>query len=383
MKRFIFALVVGCTSPTYVFAQRAVDVHLVETIDVASVARGGSRDRLHVLDDTDLTADADLAQLVGWEGAKAHVHLMSTLGGRPNEDAGTLQGVSNIEVTRHRVRLFEAWVEQRLGEHSTVRAGAYDLNSEFYANGSAGLLIAPPFGAGSELAASGPNGPSIFPSTALTVRVEHRFDHLGYIRAAALNGAAGCLGDPQGLDFSFRHGLLLIGEVGVERPGLKIAGGYWRYTQRHDDYTRVDADGVPLQQVDHGGYAVAELQLMGGEGKRSLTVFGRAGMSGGAATPFQGGWQTGFLLERLVAGRPDSQASFGMSRGVTTPGYRAMLLDAGTPPSRAETSFELTYSDRLAKWLTVQPDVQFITDRGGVEKARGVLVGTLRLTIAL
>ncbi|WP_241213238.1 carbohydrate porin [Sphingomonas sp. ABOLE] len=382
MKRFLFALVLGCTLPDYVFAQRVVDVHLVETIDVVSVARGGDRERTYVLDDTHLTADADLARLVGWQGATAHVDVMSTMGGRPNGAAGTLQGVDSIEVASHHVRLFEAWVEQRIGQHSTVRAGAYDLNSEFYVNGAAGLLLSPSFGAGSELAATGPNGPSIFPSTALTVRVEHRFGDIAYARAAVLNGAAGCLGDPHGLDFSFRDGLLLIGEAGIERPGLKIAGGYWRYTKRHDDYTEVDADGVPLQRVDHGGYAIAELQLTGGEGKRSLTVFGRAGMSGGAATPFQGGWQAGFLVERLIAGRPDSQASFGMSRGVTTPGYRAVLLDAGARPSRAETTFELTYSDQLATWLTVQPDLQFIADRGGVEKARGVVVGTLRLTIA-
>ncbi|MET3713039.1 porin [Sphingomonas trueperi] len=383
MKRFLLAALLICTSPNFVFAQMAVDVHLVETIDIVSVARGGDRDRTYALDATDLIADADLARLVGWQGATAHVDVMSTMGGRPNDAAGTLQGVDSIEVASHHLRLFEAWVEQRIGQHTTVRAGVYDLNSEFYANGSAGLLISPSFGAGSELAASGPNGPSIYPSTALTVRVEHRFDHLAYVRAAVLNGSAGCLGDPQGVDFSFRDGVLLIGEAGVERPGLKLAGGYWRYSQRHADYTEVDGDGVPVRHIDHGGYVLAELQLVGGEGKRSLTAFGRAGVSGGSTTPFQGGWQAGFLVERLVAGRPDSQASFGMSRGVTTPGYRAMLLDEGARPSRAETTFELTYSDRLTKWLTVQPDLQFIADRGGVEKARGVVVGTLRLTIAI
>ncbi|WP_313538065.1 carbohydrate porin [Sphingomonas sp.] len=381
MTRFLFAIVLACTSTNYVFAQSAVDVHLVETIDIASVARGGDRDRTYVLDDTDLTADADMARLVGWRGATAHLHVMSTMGGRPNDAAATLQGVDNIEVASHHLRLFEAWVEQRIGRHMTVRSGAYDLNSEFYVNGSAGLLLSPSFGAGSELAASGPNGPSIFPSTALTVRLEHRIDHLGYVRAALLNGSAGCVGDTHGVDFSFRQGLLLIAEAGVEREGLKIAGGYWRYTKRHDDYTDVDVDGFPIRRRDHGGYVLAELQMLGGEGKRTLTAFGRAGMSGGSTTPFQGGWQTGFLIERLVAGRPDSQASLGMSRGVTTRGYRAMLLDGRTRPARAETTVELTYSDRLAKWLTVQPDLQFITDRGGVDKARGVLVGTVRLTI--
>ncbi len=382
MKRFMFALVLGCASPTYVFAQRDVDVNLVETIDVTSILRGGDRDRVYVLDFTDLTADADLARLVGWQGATAHVDVMSTMGGRPNDAAGTLQGVDNIEVASHHLRLFEAWVEQRISLHTTVRAGLYDLNSEFYVNGSAGLLISPSFGAGSELAASGPNGPSIYPSTALTVRVEHRFDHLGYIRAAVLNGSAGCLGDPHGVDFSFRDGVLLIGEAGVERPGFKLAGGYWRYSKRHNDYTEVDGSGAPIRRVDHGGYVIAELELAGGEGRRSLTAFGRAGMSGGSTTPFQGGWQAGFLVARLFAERPDSQLSFGMSRGVTTPGYRAMLLDEGARPSRAETSFELTYSDRLAKWLTIQPDLQFVTDRAGLEKARGVVVGTLRTTVA-
>lgn len=382
MKRFLLALILGCMSPNYVYSQSIVDVHLVETIDVASVVRGGDRNRTYVLDDTDVTADVDLDRLAGWRGGTAHVHVLSTKGGRPNNAAGTLQGVNNIEVASHHVRLFEAWVEQRLDARTTVRAGIYDLNSEFYVNDAAGLLLSPSFGPGSELAATGPNGPSIFPSTALSVRVEHRFGEMGYARAAILNAAAGCLGEPVGLDFSFRDGLLAIGEMGLERPGLKLAAGYWRYSKRHDDYTAVDAEGLPLRRVDEGGYALAEWQVLGGEDTRSLTAFGRVGMSGGSTTPFHGGWQAGLLVTRAVAGRPESQFSFGMSRGVTTPGYRTFVLEAGARPSRAETTFELTYSDQLTKWLTVQPDVQFVTDRGGVEKARGVVVGTLRLTIA-
>jgi porin len=381
MKRTLLALVMGCTWPSYVYSQSAVDIHLVETIDIVSVVRGGDRDRTYALDDMDLTADADLTKLIGWHGATGHVHVMNTMGGQPNDAAATLQGVDNIEVASHHVRLFEAWVEQRLGRHTTVRTGVYDLNSEFYVNGSAGLLISPAFGVGSELAATGPNGPSIFPATALAVRVEHRMGQGAYVRAALLNGSAGCLGDPNGVDFSFRSGVLAIGEVGLERSGLKLAAGYWRYSKRHDDYTAVDGDGVAAQRRDHGGYLLAEMQLLGGEGRRALTAFGRAGMSGGSTTPFQGGWQAGILVERLVAGRPDSAASFGVSRGVTTRGYRAMLVDQGQPAARGETSFELTYSDRVSKWLTVQPDLQLVADRGGVNKARAVLVGMLRLTI--
>lgn len=381
MKRFVFALLVGCAYPDYVFAQRAVEVGIVETIDVASVVRGGARDPAYVLDKLNLTADADLGALVGWRGGTAHLHGMSTIGGRPNDAAGTLQGINNIEVASHHVRLFEAWVEQRLGERTTVRTGVYDLNSEFYVNGAAGLLIGPAFGVGSELAATGPNGPSIFPSTALAVRVEHRFGHGAYGRIAVLNGSAGALGDPGGVDFSFRTGVLAIAEAGLERPGLKVAAGYWRYSQRQDDYVAVDAAGAPVRRRAYGGYVLGEVQLIGGEDVRTWTAFARLGVSDGTTTPFRGGWQAGFLIERVFVGRPDSAFSLGANQGVTTRGYRALLGEQALRAADAETAFEITYSDRVAKWLTLQPDLQWVLDRGGEAGARGVAVATLRMTL--
>ena len=80
--------------------------------------------------------------------------------------------MNNIEVAETRFKVYEAWIEQGFGDgRVSLRAGLYDLNSEFYTNDAAGALIAPPFGIGSELSATGPNGPSIFPSTALAVRL--------------------------------------------------------------------------------------------------------------------------------------------------------------------------------------------------------------------
>lgn len=382
MWRFLPALLMLYSSIGYVHAQSVVDVHVVETIDIASVVRGGAQDRTYALDELDLTGDADLARLVGWRGATAHLHAMSTLGGMPNNAAATLQGVDNIEVAGHHLRLFEAWVEQKLGDHGSVRTGLYDLNSEFYVNGAAGLLIGPAFGVGSELAATGPNGPSIFPSTALAVRIEHRFGRGGYGRAALLNGTAGSLGDPGGVDFRFRTGVLAIAEAGLERPGLKLAAGYWRYSRRQDDYIAVDAEGEPVQRIAQGGYALGEVQLFGGEDRRSLIAFARLGISDGTTTPFRGGWQAGVLIERAIAGRPDSAISLGANQGTTTRAYQALLRDQGARAAGAETAFEITYSDNVAPWLTLQPDLQLVVDRGGEAGARGLVVGTLRMTIA-
>lgn len=307
---------------------------------------------------------------------------MNNLGSSPNDRIGTLQGVDNIEVRSHRLHLFEAWVQQRIGEHTTVRAGLYDLNSEFYANNAAALLIAPAFGVGSELSATGVNGPSIFPSTAVTVRVEHRFGKTAYVRAALLNATAGCPGEPNGVDFNFKNGLLGIAEVGVERSGAKLAVGYWRYTKRQVDFTEADADGEPLRQRAHGAYIVGELRVAGTEESRAVTVFGRLGVSDGKTTPYQGGWQAGFLVERLIPGRPDSAFSLGVNHGVTTKGYRAMRIAEGLPAAKAETALEVAYSDKVTRWLTLKPDLQLIFDRGGIDKSPTVVVAALRTTIS-
>lgn len=382
MKLFILTITFALAVSGPAMAQSAVSVHLAEKIDVLSAVRGSVDDRVHVLDNLDLLGDADLEKLVGWDGATAHVHVMNNLGTSPNQTIGTLQGVDNIEVRNHRLHLFEAWVQQRIGERASVRAGLYDLNSEFYANSAAALLIAPAFGVGSELSATGVNGPSIFPSTAITVRVERRLGKTGYVRAALLNATAGCPGEPNGVDFNFHNGLLAIGEVGVERAGAKLAVGYWRYTKPQDDFTETDADGVPLRQRAHGAYLVAEMRVAGGDESRAVTLFARLGLSGGQTTPYKGGFQTGFLVERVLGGRPDSAISLGLNHGVTTDGYRAARRDEGLPPAQAETALELAYSDKVAPWLTLKPDLQLIFDRGGVDKSPTVVVAALRTTFS-
>ncbi|WP_029623209.1 carbohydrate porin [Sphingomonas elodea] len=382
MKRVLLALTFALLGATSAKAQSAVELHVAETIDLLSAVRGSDDSRAYLLDDLRVTADVDLEKLVGWKGTTAHVQVMNNLGASPNNGIGTLQGVDNIEVASHRFRLYEAWVEHRIGARTSVRAGLYDLNSEFYVNGSAGLLIGPAFGVGSELSATGVNGPSIFPSTSLTVRVEQRVGKVGYVRAALLNATAGCPGEPRGVDFRFSNGVLGIGEVGLEGSRGKLAVGYWRYSKRQEDFTETDADGNPLHQRAHGAYVVAELRLAGGDDRRTLTLFGRAGASEGRTTPYQGGWQAGLLIERLLPGRPASSLSFGMNQGVTTRGYRAVLAAQGLPPARAESALEVTYSDQVARWLTIQPDLQLIFDRGGVDKTPTTVVAALRTRIA-
>ena len=358
-----------------------IEFSLSYVADVTGVVEGGLAQRGRFLDNLDLVVDADLERLLGWSGASLHVDVLNNSGGMPNDDAGTLQGVDNIEVSRQRLRLFEAWIEQAWGT-SSLRYGLYDLNSEFYANDSAGFLVAPAFGIGSEIAATGPNGPSIFPSTALAVRFHTEFDNGLYLRAAALNAHAGVLGDPDGVDTSFDEGALLIAESGVEGD-RKLAFGAWTYTDEQDDIRDLDGSGDPIQRRALGAYVVYEQPLNDPEGARPITAFLRAGVSDGDTTPFSGGWQAGVLVEHVFDSRPDSAFSFGINQGVLSDGHRQNQIDLGAPMDDSELQVEITYSDKVLPFLTVQPDLQWVRRPGGDRSVDDAVVAAVRFSVEL
>ena len=377
----ISAVLLACALATSsAHAQDGVDLSAAYVADIVAVGAQGRPARAYWLDNLDLTADLELGELAGWNGARMHVDMLVNMGGMPNDRAGTLQGVDNIEVASHRLRLFEAWIEQKIGERTTLRAGLYDLNSEFYSNDSAGLLLAPAFGVGSEIAATGPNGPSIFPSTALAVRVDHKLGKDGFVRASVLNATARTLGDPGGVNLTFDDGALLIAEGGVVGSGGKLAVGAWGYTRRQDDVFAVDAVGNPLQRRARGAYVVAEKPFNDPEGHHPIAGFVRVGLSDGQTTPFKGGWQAGVLVSKLWQGRDDSQISFGVNQAWLSNGYRQVLRGEGTHTTTAESAVELTYSDKFGP-VTLQPDLQLVFDAGGDAEAKPVVVAGLRASI--
>jgi porin len=380
------ALLAGVASVSPAAAQDAPPPAVVLSglyiADLAYVAHGADAPDTYLLHDAEIAAEFDMDRLLGVRGLSAGLHLLATAGGRPNDAAGTLQGIDNIEVGAHRLKLYQAWVEQALaGGRASVRFGLTDLNADFYQNDSAGLLMAPAFGIGSELAATGPNGPSIFPSTALTLRVSAQVGNAGYVRAAVVDAKSGVIGDAGGMDLTLRHGALLIAEAGTTRGGGKLAAGAWRYTKRQDDVHAVNADGDPLQRVSVGAYLLADQKIAGSPG-RAVNLFLRAGISDGRTTPFGGGFQAGVLMEAPVASRPDSRLSFGVQQGSLGRGYRDTLADAGVRAGAAEWGLELTYSDKLTSFLTVQPDVQYVRRAYAEGGTQDAVVFGLRLTFS-
>ncbi len=344
--------------------------------DVVGVVDGGVARGARYLDNLNLMAALDLDGLAGWQGATAYVNVLNNLGGRPNDLAGAIQGVNNIEVSNTRLKLYEAWLEQSFGNVS-VRAGLYDLNSEFYQNDSSGLLISPPFGIGSELSATGPNGPSIFPSTALAARISATFGD-SYVRGAVINAKAGTIGDDQGVDIFGRDGTLLIGELGWTGNG-KIAVGAWRYTKEQPVIDAPDISPEGTTHVSQGIYITIERALFARDDGPSVSGFLRGGLSDGYTSPFAGGWQGGVLVEHVFASRPASSFSLGMGTAVLSRTYRDSSFVAGTSLRKTETIVEATYKDEIVPGLSLQPDVQYVINPSADPSIRNTLILGLRV----
>src|SRR4051794_5918038 len=76
-------------------AQAAPDLGVSHVMDVVAVANGDET-RVYWLNNLDLTADLALTG-----GTSFHADVLVNLGGMPNDAAGTLQGINNIEVASH------------------------------------------------------------------------------------------------------------------------------------------------------------------------------------------------------------------------------------------------------------------------------------------
>ena len=348
------------------------------TADLLGVAAGGTRRGARVVGNLNVNLDADLEAGLGWKGASLHVSGQVDHGGQPNLLAGTLQGIDNFEVTHHVAKLYEAWFDQSFaGGRVDLRVGLYGVDSEFDVTDSAAIFLQPTMGTSSEFAATGAYGPSIYPSTALAVRVNVQARSDLYIRLALVNAEAGDPGDTQGVNVKFDQGLLVIGESGWTGRG-KVAVGIWAYTRDQPDLRDVLPSGGPRPRRSRGIYLTVDQPVYEAASGMQASAFLRLGASDGDTAPFRAAGAAGVTAVHVLGSRPDSTLALGFIWGALSPKYRENSADAGAPLSSAETGLELTFSDKLGKHLMLQPDLQYIHDPAGGPSIRDALILGLR-----
>ncbi|MBE1529953.1 porin [Sphingopyxis sp. OAS728] len=321
------------------------------TAEVIGNASGGLKRGTRYLDNFDLVLEADMEALVGWNGAQLHVYGLYNNGKSISDLVGDAQAVSNIETGTSALRLYEAWVDQKLGEHVSVRAGLYDLNSEFDALDAAGLFVSSPHGIGTDFAQSGQNGPSIFPSTSLAARLAVTPAEGWTVRAAVLDGVPGDPAHPGRTAVKLGHadGALLVGELEAPLGEGKLLLGHWRYTA---DFER--NDGNAAGDGNAGTYVRAEVPLIERSGRR-VDAFARLGTASGRYNMFDRFASGGLKFSGWVPGREADEFGIAFAAAFTSDSWRA-----ATSAASAEVAVEATYRAQVAPWLAVQPNIHYI-----------------------
>lgn len=338
------------------------------TAETIANASGGLRRGVRYLDNLDVIFEADLDAAAGWEGAQLHLYGLYNNGRSISALVGDAQAVSNIETGTRAFRLYEAWIDQRIGRSASLRVGLYDLNSEFDALDAAGLFVGSAHGIGTDISQTGLNGPSIFPSTSLAARLEVKPATDWVARVAILDGVPGDPDRPKRTTVRLGKGdgALLIGELDAPVAGGRLLFGHWRYTASFDTHDGRRSDG------NAGFYVRGEAPLMEGAG-RALSAFFRVGTAKGRFNMFDRFASTGIKLAGFVPDRADDEIGLAVAAAFTSRGYRRASGGGGS-----EVVGELTYRAQLAPWFVLQPHIQYVRNPAADPAISDALVVGLR-----
>jgi porin len=355
-------------------ALAALPVHAAEVSalwvgDFLGVVSGGLQQGGRHMGLVDLGFDTELP--VAGRSATFHAtveHIYN--GGFSAEYAGDMQTLSNIDADPG-TRLLEAWVDFAANERWGVRFGQYNLNSEFDATPAASLFMASAQGIGTDIAQSGAAGPSIFPETALGLRVQRNLAHASYLRAAVLDMSSSA--SRRGSDLPFSDGPLLIAEYGhVPAEGLRWKVGAWAYGDQLAtiaDATRREREYGVYAQVDHDFNRVATYLRAGAANPdvERTAVF----VAGGIVAP------------EGLSSRLDDTAGISFAYAHNGAPFKRSLRAAGDDVSAGELAIELAWRVQITDQISLQPDVQYIIDPDSRNQVQDALVIGLRVAVNL
>ncbi len=326
----------------------------------------------------------DLTVLVKSGDTQVFVHALANNGtdfSGPRYPRGLI--ASNIEAGTRALRLYEAWVDHTVADGKlSLRAGLYDLNSEFDALDAASLFVNPAHGIGTDFSQSGISGPSIFPVTSLALRVQYRASETTTLRLAMLDAVPGDPAHPgrTAIKLGGADGALLAGELDQALGKWRLIAGYWRYTAPFADLLDSAAAGAGvMRRGAQGAYLRGEGVVSGQATGRGLDAFFRLGWADGRFHEVERFASAGLRWREPVSGRSRDSAGLALVWSGSSRRAREALALAGEDIAGSDWGFEATYALDLADWLTVQPSVQYFIDPA-YERGRNALMGGLRFT---
>jgi porin len=369
--------------------KNGVELFAVYTSDYVANLRGGLSRRGGYLYNMDVAALIDANVLLGLKNTSMFIYAVGNGGDDPTAYVGDFQGTSNIEAPDS-WKLYEMWFEYLLNRQRTsLKLGIMDLNADFYVTENATSFINSSFGIGAEIAQTGVNGPSIFPVTALALRMRHQFDEQKYLQMAVFDAVAGNPNDLTGTHIHWidpDEGFLLIGETGRLRPAdgdnlfQKLALGAWHYTSK---FEVIGKNGL-RERGNQGIYLIAEQQIRQNplHPEKGITLFANFGLTKSKFNPIHIFYNGGLVWRGLDLVNGD-ETGLAFTTVIAGNDFMRVMESEQVSASRHETIVEWFYRFTPATWLLVQPDIQWVINPGLADHIPNALVFTVRMGIEL
>lgn len=315
------------------------------TAEVIGVASGGIRRGAAYEGRADLSLDADLAKLAGWRGTMLHASAFQIHGYQLSENyLGNVMTVSNIEA-HPTTRLYVLWLQKELsGGRASLRAGQLAADDEFLVSDTASIFINGTFGWAPIAAANITNGGPGYPLATPGVRLRLEPKDGAALLVAAFAGdpaGSGCSDEPQrcnryGTTFSTSGGTLWMSELQLSGGRYKLGGWYQNAT-------------FTGRRGNRGLYAIADRTLWRA-GARELNAFLRVGGAPSDRNEVKSYVDAGLSYKGPFERRPQDTLALGVAHAETSGG--------------AESVLELSYLVPLTPHLRLQPDLQYVVQRG-------------------
>jgi porin len=306
----------------------------------------------------------DTGQAFGWTGGSVVLE-----GFYENADSldtgyvGAAQDPSLIDTSGvAMIRLYQAYYKQDIG-NTNLLFGIYDLETEFGSTKPMDVFFNGAYAWNTVLDQSGLNGPSVYPSTSLAVRLHQQINDQWSVQAAVLDGVPDSVKYPNitAVNINKNAGAMLIAEADFEpTKTTKILAGYWDYTGQFPALNQTNPEGMPNQiSGSNGGYFGGATRLYSQTPRRGLDVFANIGIGTSTTEQIDRSLNMGLTYTGLLDSRPFDRLGFAVGIAHAGNPYREAQIAAGNGVESYETNFELTYRAPINRWITIQPDIQY------------------------
>jgi len=375
------------------------------TTESAGDLSGGRERTARYTQQLDVGADFDLDKLWGVPDAKIQFTVTDRRGRSLSNDAvGNMFSVQELYGAGQNVRLAELnWQQDFLDHKVTMELGWSPMGDDLarlaaFCNFQNGIIC------GHANAMTTNSGAHNFPTAQWGARLKVHATPTFYVQGGIYQNNPNAGNHDQGWNLSFKSdGLIVPVEVGWStRPGNPYPGdfklgAYYNSAGTPDVLTDVDGrsaglTGAALEHRDgrSGGYFIVDKMVYreGPDSNRGLYLGAMGGMGDSATAKFRDFWIVGGHYQGTFPGRDNDVVSFMVASARINPRLtryqrdRDSVTPGAAPIQTRETVLEVDYGAKVAPWLTLRPNLQYIIRPGGAGQIPDAFVVGLYTQVA-